>query len=188
MHTCSIEMIPTMKVNIHNQCLDFKLTCMEYFIRGEILNKYPTREVNANDMTSIELKYTLGMFEGAFICELQKETTKMDNQLESPHISLFVAWKSEDDKEHYTCVKLIECDRAFHWDKTKLKKCYQGYTNQLNTYTGLIKDIWLRPDNTVLMTRLELDFTQRDIVLNITISEGVEDDYTKRPEWIDVKK
>jgi hypothetical protein len=37
------------------------------------------------------------------------------------------------------------------------------------------------------MTKLELDFTQRNGVLNITISEGVEDEHTKRPVWIDPK-
>jgi hypothetical protein len=44
----------------------------------------------------------------------------------------------------------------------------------------------LIPDGTVLMSILELDFTQRDGVLNITISESIRDDYTRRPEWINL--
>jgi hypothetical protein len=37
------------------------------------------------------------------------------------------------------------------------------------------------------MTGLELDFTQRDGVLNITISEGVKDNHTRMPELIDLE-
>jgi hypothetical protein len=36
----------------------------------------------------------------------------------------------------------------------------------------------------MLVTKLELDFTQRDSVLNITVSEGVRDKHTKMSELI----
>jgi hypothetical protein len=55
-----------------------------------------------------------------------------------------------------------------------VKEYYQRYANQFCTHTGPIKDTWLPRDGTVLMIGLELDFVQRDDVLNITISEGIE--------------
>jgi hypothetical protein len=39
-------------------------------------------------------------------------------------------------------------------------------------------------DGIVLITKLEMDFTKRDGRLNITISEGIEDEYTKRIEQV----
>jgi hypothetical protein len=40
----------------------------------------------------------------------------------------------------------------------------------------------------VLMTELELDFTQRDGVLNIIISERNNDNHARRPKWINLNK
>jgi hypothetical protein len=79
---------------------------------------------------------------------------------------------------------LIECGKTFRCDKIKLEEYHQRYVSQLRTYTDPIKDTWLMHDGTVLMTRLELDFMKRDGRLNITISEGIKDDCTKRPKWI----
>jgi hypothetical protein len=95
-----------------------------------------------------------------------------------------VAWKSEGYKKFRVFVQLIECDGTFYLCDIPLEEYYQRYANQLNTYTGPIKNTWMVYDDTVLMTELELDFTQRDSVLNITISEGVKDEYTKRPIWL----
>jgi hypothetical protein len=67
------------------------------------------------------------------------------------------------------------------WDMVKLKEYCQRYANQLDTYTDPIRDTWLTRDGAVLVTRLELDFMQRNDVLNIAISEGIKDDHTKKP-------
>jgi hypothetical protein len=82
----------------------------------------------------------------------------------------------------------MECDIQFYgWlcrSIIELEEYYQRYVSQLCAYTGPIKDTWLIYDGTVLMTRLELDFTQGYDVLNIVISESVMDEHTKRIEWI----
>jgi hypothetical protein len=104
------------------------------------------------------------------------------------HIRLLVAWKSEGYKNFCVFVHLIECNKWPYWDEIRLEEYYQRYADQLSTYTGPIKDTWLIHDGTVLMTELDLDFTQRDGVLNITISEGSKDEHAKRPEWINLNK
>jgi hypothetical protein len=83
---------------------------------------------------------------------------------------------------------LIECDKQIKWNRYKLEEYRQRYASQLSTYTSPIEDTWLMHDGTVLMTRLELNSTQRGDVLNITISEGIKDEHTKIPELISLER
>jgi hypothetical protein len=83
---------------------------------------------------------------------------------------------------------LVEHDEEVGLFYSQLETHHQRYASQLSTYTGPIKDTWLPHDGKVLMTKMELDFTQRDGVLNITISEGVKDDHTGRPEQISPRR
>jgi hypothetical protein len=182
MYIISVEPRPTMKVNIHNQYSDLKLTNRGYFINGAVMNNYPDWEVYTGNMTSADLKSSLATFEGVLTYELQNRYVK------STYIRIFVAWKSEGYKKFRLFVQLIECDKQLYWSTAKLKEYYQRYGNQLCKYTGLVKDTWSIDDDTILVTELNLDFTQRDGVLNITISEGIKDEHTKRPIWINPER
>jgi hypothetical protein len=128
------------------------------------------------------------VFEGILTYELQREQVKCDNQLESTRIRLFMIWKSEGYKEFRARINLVEYDEKFDLDYIKSQNYYRSYAGQLRTCTNPIKDTWLLHDGTVLMTRLELDFTQRDGVLSLIISEGIGDEHTRRPEWINLKR
>jgi hypothetical protein len=108
----------------------------------------------------------------------------------STYIWLFVAWKSEGYKEFHVFVHLIEYDEWIDWYKLELKTYYQRYANQLSTYTDPVIDTWLTRNGKVFMTKLELDFTQRnrrDGVLNITISERSKDKHAKKLIQLDPK-
>jgi hypothetical protein len=188
MPSISIESQLTMKVNMHNQCLGLKLINHGCFSNGIDWNKEPDEKVDAGSIMSADSKSSLAVFEGALIYELQRGYTETDDQLESTYALLLVSWKSEGYKKFRVFLKLIECDRTFYWNNSKLERYYRKYRSQLGTYTDPIKDTWLIYNGTVLMTELELNFTQRDGVLNITISEGVKDEYTKRPEWINLNR
>jgi hypothetical protein len=83
--------------------------------------------------------------------------------------------------------RLIECDKQIKWNSYKLEECRQKYANQLCAYTGIIEDTWLIHDGTVLITKLGLDFTQRDCILNLVISEGVKNGRGRRSVWINPK-
>jgi hypothetical protein len=179
---------PTMEVNIHNQCSDFKLRHNAFFSTCGTTDDFPAWEVDTGNMSGIELIYPPATFEGVLSYVLKRKHVGSNEQFESIHIRLFVAWKSEGYKNLRACVNLVEYDEKFNWNNTKLEEYCQRCVSQLSTYTDTIKDTWLIRDGTVLMTRLELDFTQRDGVLNIIVSEGVKDDHTKRPVWIDSKR
>jgi hypothetical protein len=170
------------KVNIHNQCSDFNLTTRTWFKRNINWHKEPDVEVDAGSMTSADFVPYFAAFEGSLTYQLQRKHTESDDQLKSTYTLLFITWKSEGYKELCAHVRLIECDKQIRWDFHKVKEYHQRY--QFSTYAGPIKDTWLIYDGTVLTTGLELDFTQRDGVLNITISEGVADDHTKIPSWV----
>jgi hypothetical protein len=177
-----------MRVNIHNQCSYFKLTYRESFGEGALCNDDSDEDVDTGSMKSVDLIPFRVAFTGALMYELERKHVKTGSRSEPTLILLFIAWKSEGYKKFRVFVHLIEYDKRSYLHKITSEEYYQRYASQLCTYTDPIKDMWFIYDGTVLMTRLELDFTQRDGVLGVTISEGVEDAHTKRPEWIDLER
>jgi hypothetical protein len=188
MHIISVEPRPTMKVNIHNQCSNLKLTSSGYFKNSINWDKHSAQEVDSESMKSIYFKSSLKNFEDALIYELQKEYNNTNNQHELVYTLLLVAWKYEGYKKFCALVQLIECDKAFRWYEVGLEEYYQRYANQLSAFTGPIKGTWLIHDGTVLMTELELHSMQRDGRLDITISEGIRNDHVTRPIWISLER
>jgi hypothetical protein len=186
-HTISVTCQPTMKMNIHNQCSNFKLTTPNWFKYSVDWNKEPNDEVDAGSTMSVDLTSYWAVSDGNLTYHLQRNCGASDNQLKSTSTLLFIGWRSEGYKKPHVFVYLIEYDEQIKWNYHKLREYRQRYYSQLSTYTGPIKDTWLIHDGAVLMTRLELDFTQRDCVLNITISEEVVDDHAKIPSWISPK-
>jgi hypothetical protein len=177
-----------MKINIHNQCPNFKLTNQKNFIASTEWIKEPNVEVDAGSMTSADLKSYLATFEGGLTYQLQRKHVESDDQLESTHTLLCITLKYEGYRMLCACVRLIEYDKQIMWNEYKLREYYQRYANQFGIYNGPIEDIWLTCDDTMLMTRLELDFTQSNSVLNIIISEGIRYGCTKKPEWINPER
>jgi hypothetical protein len=181
-HTIRFKYQPTMKVNIHNQCPYFHLMDGRFFSIGIKWDRYPDERIYADGMMSIDLIPLLSIFDGIVTYELERKNVR------STYIRLFVAWKSEGYKKFQVFLHLIEYGKQYVWSKAKLEEYYQRYASQLYTYTYPIIDTWLMPDGTVLKTKLELDFTQRDGVLSVNISEGIRDERTRRPEWFNLKR
>jgi hypothetical protein len=171
-----------MNVNVYNRCSDFDLEDRRYFSTGVDWNEKQYKNVYAGNMMSVDLMPLLSTFEDLLTYSLEKEDT------ESIYIRLFVTWKSESYKKFSVLIHLIKYEGQYAWSKSTLEEYYQRYASQLCTYTGPIRDTWLMSDGTVLMTELELDFTQRDGILNIVISEGIKDGHTKKPKWINLKR
>jgi hypothetical protein len=185
MYNIRIDFLPTMSVNIRNRCSDFKL--INLIRSAPHMTRYPNAEVDAGSMTSATLTPSCAVFEGSLMYQLQRKDVRSDDQLESTYTLLFIAWESEGCRELRACVRMIECDEQIKWNSYKLKEYCQRYASRLSAYTGPIEDTWLIHDGTVLTTRLELDFPQRDGRLYITISEGSRDNRTKISAWISPK-
>jgi hypothetical protein len=188
MHIFSYGAQPTMEVNIHNQCSNFALSTESYSNACACWCKNPYWKSYDINMKSDGFSHFLATFGGVLTYTLDREGIKPDEELEPTHIRLFIAWKAEGCKDLRAFVQLIECDKTLYWGKIRLREYYQRHANQFSAYTGPIKDTWLIYNNIVVMIRLELNFTQRDGVLNITISESVRDEHTKRPIGIGLKR
>jgi hypothetical protein len=195
-HTINVEFQSTMTVNIRNQCSGFELRDIGHFSDGAYKDKYISQKADAVSIYVYGFTPFLTAFESSIMGELMRKHVESDDRSELISTLLLVGWKSEGYKKFRAFVQLIEFDRAFRWYNFQLQEYYQKCANQLNTYTGPIKDTWLMHDGTVLTTTLELDFTKRDGALNITISEqsereeeeknyeGIEDDHIERLAWI----
>jgi hypothetical protein len=188
MYTISFTYQPVMKVNIRNQCLNFKLTDRRCFNSYANWDKHPDWEVNSVSMTRASLIPLLPTFGGALMYQLQRKGVEFDDQSSSTYIWLFVAWKFGGYKEFFVLSHLMEYEKWCNWSEAKLEEYYQRYFSQLSIYTEPTKDKWLTRDGTVLTIELEADFMQRDGRLNITISEGIRDEHTKRAVWIDSER
>jgi hypothetical protein len=176
-----------MKVHIRNQCSDFKLTDGRYISTGADWNKDPGWEIDTGRLVNADLIPFQSAFEGVLSYRLQRKHVKPNNQRESTHIRLFVAWKSEDYKNFRMFVHLIKHDEPIEWNEIRLDEYYQQHANQLSRYAVPINETWSIGNDTVLMTKVELDFTKRDGVLNVTISKGTKNNRTKRPVRFDPK-
>jgi hypothetical protein len=187
-YTISVKSQPTMKMNIHNQCSDFKLKNQRYFNTCASWDDKLDGEIDTGSMTNASLTPSSATFGGTIIYELQRKRVESDDQLKSTYTLLSIAWKSEVYKKFCVFVQLTDCDKAFSWHKVNPEKYYQRYANHFSIYTAPIKYTWLIHDGTVLMTRLELDFTQRDGVLSVTVSEGSRDEHTKISAWFGPKR
>jgi hypothetical protein len=186
-YTISYLPQPTMKVNIHNQCSNFKLQYVGCFSNGAYWDEKPDEELDTDSMISVGLRPFRAVFEGIIMYVLQGKHVESSNQLEPTYILLSMTWKSEGYKKLRVFSNLIECEEWSYWGTAELQEYYQRCAGQLCRYTGPIKDTWLIPDGAVLMTGLELDFTQRDGVLSVTISECTRNERTRKLRWVNPK-
>jgi hypothetical protein len=188
-YTSRAKIKPKMRsINIHNQCTDFDLTSPWYFNSNIYLKKRLDQKIDASGTMNVDFKYPPKVFEGVITYKLERKSIETDNLSESTCIRLFVILKCERNNKLCACMHLVEHEKRFRWNIAKLKEYYQRYANQFSTYTGPIEETWLIDDNTVLMTKLELDLTQRDGALNIIISEGAKNERTMTLKCIDSER
>jgi hypothetical protein len=64
---------PTMQVNIHNQCSDFKLVNRGYLSDGTAWNGYPYWKVDTDRMMPLDLQVSLATFKGVLTYGLQRK-------------------------------------------------------------------------------------------------------------------
>jgi hypothetical protein len=171
-----------MKVNIRNQCPGLLLDSGKHFSTGIDWNEKPANKVNPGGMTSANLIPLMSTFGGILGYDLEIRG------IESTYIRLSVIWKSEGYKQLKVFTHLVEYEKWCSWSANELEEYYQRYASQLCVYTTPIKQKWLLDNGTVLMIELEVNFTQRDGVLNVTLSKLKNSVCTKKPEWISLKR
>jgi hypothetical protein len=114
--------------------------------------------------------------------QLNKEA--IYSQDETTLAQLYVVWKVNNYKEFCVFSDMIEHDKGRIWDKNKLIKLAMRYKTS-NIHTPVRKTYLIR-DNTVLMKIVNATREEECHKLEMTIIEGSIDEYTRRPEYIDV--
>jgi hypothetical protein len=181
MHTINLSSLRQMGVYIRNNCSDLWLTDRRVFsdTHWDIFN---SQEIDPEYDEVIKFMPSLTESEGALTYRLQGKHVKSDNQNESTYTLLFVSWKLEGYKNLRACWRLIECDKQTKWNETKLEEYCKKYVSQPCAYADPINNTWLIHDGTVLM--IEIIWFGGP---HIYISEGIENEHTRRPERIDSK-
>jgi hypothetical protein len=183
---------PSIKLNIHNQCLDVDLVSPTYIIHGWLdCHKPFDYKVCAGD--TMRSGFTIYNPEnepnGILIYGLQRkrphESTEISKST-SNVAHLLVIWGISKSKKLYSDVLLVKHDRISIWNKDNLEELYCKNVNQFRQYSSTIKETWSLDDNVALMTAFEMMNGGR--ILDITISEVERNNYVRTPAYIDPER
>jgi hypothetical protein len=163
---------PSVKLNIHNQCLNIDLISPVYTASdGTECHKPPNHKVCAGDSKRSGF---IGMLHnvsyGILIYKPQRkqlhESTEIgEDTLGAAH--LLVTWRIESEVL-YADVLLVEHDKGFDWNEDDLRSLSSGNIFQFRLCPDSAKETWLLDDNTALMTAFEI---KKNRLVNVTISE-----------------
>jgi hypothetical protein len=182
-------LIPTsIKLNIHNQCLNFGLASPVYVTSNEIeFHRPPSYKVCAGDtMRSGFIIMSENESYGALIYRLQRKQPHKSTEIcedTSSNIHLLVVWRIASAKI-YTGALLVEYDRKL--GKDDLKKLYCENINQFRLYLDSATKTWLLDDNIALMITFEV--MNSGHLFDITISEVERNNDTRIPVHIALKR
>jgi hypothetical protein len=183
---------PSFKLNIHNQCLDVDLVSPVYTTGHKSeCHRAPDYKVRAGDMMhSGFILYKPGnKSNGALIYKLQRrqlhESTEIDKDTSNAFYILII-WRFSNSKKLYVDVLLIEHDKGFDWDKDNLEELYRKNDNWFRLCPDSATETWSLYGNTALITTFEI--MNEDRILDITISEVKRDNCARMPARVDLER
>jgi hypothetical protein len=190
-YALSLPIQPSVKLSLHNQCLNVDLISPTY-ITGEELECYKPPDYKAcvgNTISSSFIIKSGNESDGALICKLQKK--RMHGSTEagedtSSATHLLVVWKISKSNELYVDVLLVEHDKVFDWDKDNLKYLYHKNFGRFKWFTDSATEKWLWDNDVALMITSEI--MNEGQLLNVTISEVERDNGMKTPLHIDLER
>jgi hypothetical protein len=188
-YTIRLDIWPSVKLNIYNQCLDVDLVSPIYITsyRSEC-HRLPDYKVRAGDtMRSSFIIKSDNWSYGTLIYRLQRKQTHESTEIDkdtSGAIHLLVAWKLSGYKKLYVDVLLVEYDKIL--GKDNLKTLYHKNLDQFRWFHYPNMETWSLDDNVVLMTTFGI--VNEDRQLNIIISEVERHGYERTPVHIDLQR
>jgi hypothetical protein len=189
MYVISLFVQPSIKLNIHNQCLDVDLASLVYVTSdGLECHRSPDYKVYAGDtMRSGFIIKSDDRSYGVLIYELQRKQSHKSTEIgedTSSSVHLLVVWRISESKELYTDVLLVEHDKGS--DKDNLSTLYDKNISLFRLCPASVIETWLLNDNTALMITSEI--MDKGQLLNITISEIERYDCVRKPAHTDLKR
>jgi hypothetical protein len=183
---------PSVKLNIHNQCLNVDLVSPAYIIHGWLDCHRPLNyKVCAGDIarSGFIVYNPLNAPGGVLIYRLQRrqshESIDIDRNT-SNIVHLLVIWEVSRPVELYTDVLLVEHDKGYDWNEVDLKRLYRENTHRFRMFPNSVTETWSLDDNIALMTTSKI--MNEDHILDITISEVERNNCVKIPALIDMKR
>jgi hypothetical protein len=201
MRTASLTLYDTMDVTVHNQYPDVELVSPVYFCNHCTCNEYPIRRTDGGAMMNTDIRFDIGKLPGGiWMYEVQRKgSTESDHQSSTDTIStevvedtskivrLLMIWKIEDPEEPEVCIILVEHSNELVLNEDKLAQLYDKANDRFYKFYDSFQSTWLVCDNTVLKATYKIVW-ERGLELEITISEGVKDEYPMKPMWIDSER
>jgi hypothetical protein len=190
-YVISLLIQPSIKLNIHNQCLNIDLISPIYVTDDELeCHRSPDYKVcTGNTMRSGFIVKSNYEADGALICKLQRkqmhESTKIGKGASSA-THLLVVWKISKFKVSCVDVLLVEHDKGFDWDKDDLKYLYHKNFGRFKWVTESATEKWSWDNDVALMITSEI--MNEGQLLNVTISEVERDNGMKTPLHIDLER
>jgi hypothetical protein len=191
MYTVRFRSRPSVKLNIHNQCLNVNLVSPIYFTKHDLeCHRPPSYKVCASDiMRSGFIRRIDSELYAILIYRLQiRRPHKSIEISEDMSISayLLVVWRISLFNELYADTLMVECDKDFVWNKDNLEKLHDKNIYSSRLHPGSATEIWSLNDNVALMTTSGIMSKGR--IVNIAISEIEEYHSTRTPIHIDLKR
>jgi hypothetical protein len=192
MYAVSLPVQLSIKLNIHNQCLDVNLVSPVYITSdGLECHKAPDYKVYAGDTMRSGFIIKSDISCGALIYKLQggqsHESIEIGENTSSA-VCLLVVWKIFEYKELYADILLVKHASAFTWNEDKLRKFYYENRDRLKEYTDTISDTWLMDDNMILKTSFSARDLRGILELSISISEEEKFSHVMRPFCINPER
>jgi hypothetical protein len=191
MYVVSLNIQPSIKLNIHNQCLNVDLISPTYITHHRLeCHRPPDYKVCAGNTTKSGFIIESGYASyGILIYRLQKKQSHESNEIDKGTASaahLLVVWKFSKFNELYADVLLARYDKRFNWDRDDLEFLYNKNDSQFRLCPDSATETWLLDDNTVLITAFKI--MNEDHILDITVSEVEGDNGTWMPVHVNLKR
>jgi hypothetical protein len=191
MYAVSLPIPPSVKLSIHNQCLNVSLAYPIYFTsNGLECHRPPDYKVYAGDIMRSGFIIKSGIWScGILMYKLQRrqthEYTKIGKDTSSA-AQLLVVWRISESNELYTDAMLLEHGKGFDWNEDNLRELYRKNFGRFRLRPDSATETWSLNDNTALKTTFEI--MNEGHLLNIIISEVEKDNNTRMPVHIDLER
>jgi hypothetical protein len=196
------------KLMVHHQYPDIELGSPICFCSNGAYYVYPVKKVDDGIVMNISFRLDQDEPGGILMYKVQRNGNARSDQSNidtiyakvieeaSKMMLILITWKIERSGEPKVNIILVEYDSNSILSKDKLARLYDKIIDMHIDYYPCIlcSGIYIYFEYTVLMynnTALKITYEVMEEVepeLKITISEGVEDEYTMKPMWINPER
>jgi hypothetical protein len=190
-YTVSLDIQPSVKLNIHNRCLNVDLISPTYVTSdGLECHRPPAYRVCVGDtMRSGFLIKPNDESHGVLIYKIQRrqphKSTKISEDTSSA-AQLLVIWRVFESNKSNVVVLVVEHDKRLDGNKDGLVYFHNKSFGRFRRTPGSTTVLWTLDDNTALMITPEI--MNEDRILDITISEVERDNGIWTLAYINLKR